>query len=135
MRQALRRIGMGLAALALVAIAAGGTLKFHYFDAKDLDPHPYPLRGIVLEPPKERDGIEHYGKLVLDIYIDAQGKVDHIDARQSMLPATLQEEALREFSGVRWEPGRLWGMPVRSVKRVEIDLEPPPGVNAPAPTR
>ena len=135
MRQTLIRIVVAIVMTALVAAAAIGTASMHYFDAKGLDPRPYPLHAVELQAPKDKNGVEYYGKLRLDIYIDADGVVDHVDAHESLVPQALRDEALRVFSQARWEPGRLWGIRVKSVKRVEVDLEAPPGVNAPVPAR
>jgi hypothetical protein len=88
------------------------------------------LRGIELQPPQSKSGIEYFGKLRLDIFIDADGVVDHVDAGQSTVPPGLREDAIHAFSTVRWEPGRIWGVRVKSVKHVEVDLAPPPGVEA-----
>ena len=135
MRQTLIRIAAGTAMVALVALIAIGAAATHFFEAAGLDPRPYPLHAVELVPPKEKDGIEYFGKLQLDVYIDADGVVDHVDAHESLVPQKFRDEAVRAFSQARWEPGRKWGIRVKSVKRVEVDLEPPPGVNAPAPAR
>jgi hypothetical protein len=134
-RQLLIRIAVGVGVMALVAAVLFGAATTHYFDTKWLDPRPYPLRAVELQPPKEKNGIEYYGKLRMDVYIDADGAVDHVDAHESLVPQAFRDEAARAFSQVRWEPGRLWGMRVKSVKRIEVDIDAPPGVNAPLSTR
>ena len=128
MQRILIRAAAALGAAALLALAVFGTFTTHYFDSRGLDPRPYPLRGIVLTPPQSKEGIDYFGKLRLDVYIDAEGKVDHVDALDSTVPFVLRDEAIRAFSQARWEPGRKWGVRVKSVKRVEVDLVAPPGV-------
>jgi len=122
---------------AIAAVAAGfagaalAIASAHYFDSRGLDPKPYPLRGIDLAPPASKNGVEYYGKMRLDIYIDADGTVNHVEVGESTVPPEVREAAIRAFSGARWEPGRKWGIRVRSVKRVEVDLTPPPGLQQP----
>lgn len=128
MQRILIRAAAALGVAALLALAAFGALRTHYFDSTGLDPRPFPLRGIVLTPPRSKSGIDYVGKLRLDVYIDAEGKVDHVDMLDSTVPFDLRDEAIRAFSGARWEPGRKWGVRVKSVKRVEVDLAAPPGV-------
>jgi len=129
MQRILIRAATALGIAALVAIAAFGYMTTHYFDSKDLETRPYPLNGISFAPPKSRNGIEFYGKLHLDVYIDAAGKVDRVELLDSTVPLDLRDEAVKSFTLARWQPGRKWGMAVKSVKRIEVDLEPPPGLN------
>jgi len=124
------RAAVTIAVLALLAIAAFGFAKLHYFDSKGLDPHPYPLHGISFVPPHSKNGIEYFGKLRIDVYIDGDGKVSQVVLLDSTVPLELRDEAVRAFSQVQWEPGRLWGMRVKSVKRIELELKAPPGVEA-----
>ncbi len=134
MQRILVRAAAAIAVLALLAAAAFGFAKFHYFDSKGLDPRPYPLHGVSFAPPRSKNGIEYFGKLRLDIYIDEDGKVSQVALLDSTVPLELRDEAVRAFSQVPWEPGRLWGMRVKSVKRIELDLAAPPGVEA-SPTK
>jgi hypothetical protein len=130
----LTRIAAGAGVIALFAIVAFGALATHYFDSRGLDPHPFPLRAVELPAPKDKNGVEYFGRILLDVYIDADGVVDHVDARESTVPQAMRDEAVRAFSEVRWEPGRKWGIRVKSVKRIEVDLAPPPGAGALLPT-
>jgi len=57
-----------------------------------------------------------------------------VEIGESTVPPETREAAIRAFSQARWEPGRKWGIRVKSVKRVEVDLTPPPNLQAP-PTR
>ena len=116
---------MGLAATVAVALAVLAAARTHYFAASSLDVKPYPLRRVDLELPQEKNGIEYYGKLRLKVYINADGGVDRVEATQSTVPAKFRDDAVKAFSQVRWEPGRIWGIRVKSLKRVEIDFEPP----------
>jgi TonB family protein len=116
---------MGFAAaagLALILLAGAST---HYFAATWLSVKPYPLRRVDLELPQTKNGVEYYGTVRLRVYINADGEVDRVDATESTVPASFRDDAVKAFSAARWEPGRIWGIRVNSVKRVEIDFEPP----------
>jgi hypothetical protein len=130
LQRILIRAAATVAALALLAAAAFGFARFHYFDSKGLDPRPYPMHGISFVPPKSKNGIEYFGKLRIDVYIDEDGKVTQVELLDSTVPLELRDEAVRAFSQVPWEPGRKWGMRVKSVKRIELELKAPPGVEA-----
>ena len=134
MQGILIRVACAIGVLALLALAVFGFATTHYFDSAGLDPRPYPLRGIAFTPPKSKNGIEYFGKLRLDVYISEDGKVDRVEILDSTVPFDLRDEAIRAFSQAQWEPGRKWGMRVKSVKRIEVDLTPPPGVE-PSPTK
>jgi hypothetical protein len=116
-----------------VAVAAGLSLAFlayestRYFHASELDRRPYPLRRIDLDFPAVPGGIEYYGKLRMNVYIDSQGGVDRVEVVDSKIPARLRDIAVNAFSQVRWEPARKWGFRVKTVKAVEIDVEAPGG--------
>jgi hypothetical protein len=124
-RTTLHRIAMGLAATVVVALAVLAVARVHYFSAGSLDLKPYPLRRIDLELPQEKNGIEYYGKLRLKVYINAEGGVDRVEATGSTVPAKLRDDAMKAFSQARWEPGRIWGFRVGSLKVIEVDYEPP----------
>jgi outer membrane biosynthesis protein TonB len=124
-RTTLSRIAMGLAAAAGLALALLAGASTHYFTASWLGVKPYPLRRIDLELPQTRNGIEYYGTVRLKVYINADGGVDRVDATESTVPAKFRDDAEKAFSQARWEPGRILGIRVKSLKRVEIDFEPP----------
>jgi hypothetical protein len=121
-----RRVLIATAAILLLVLgAAAAYLRLHRFTAAELGAKPFPLRDIDLPPPPSLNGVDYYGKLQLDLYIDADGTVEHVDAGESTLPARFRDEAVKAFSQARWEPGRKWGVKVPSVKTVEVDFEPP----------
>jgi len=129
-RQILQRLAAVVGALLLAALAIAGFSWTHYFDAAGLDPRPYPLRAVEIRPPVQPDGIEYFGKMRMDVYIDAEGKVDRIEVRDNTLPQKVRDDAVKAFSTAPWEPGRKWGVRVKSVKRIEIDLDPPRGAGS-----
>lgn len=127
-RPLLGRIALGIAAGAGVCLVFLAHEYTRYFPASELDRKPYPMRRVDLDPPQVQNGVEYYGKLRLDVFIDARGAVDRVEVIGAEVPGRLRDDAVKAFSQSRWEPGRKWGVRVKSVKRVEIDFEPPPGV-------
>lgn len=115
------------AAVILAGVIAGAALamRLHHFGEAHLDHRPYPLRAIALQPPEERNGIEYYGRLRLQVLIGADGTVDGVEAMESTLPAAFQDLAIRAFREARWEPGRKWGLAVGTRKVVEVNFPPP----------
>jgi outer membrane biosynthesis protein TonB len=124
-RTTLSRIAMGLAIATALALALLAGASTHYFAASWLTAKPYPLRRVDLELPQTKNGIEYYGTVRLTVYINAGGDVDRVDATESTVPAKFRDDAVKAFSEARWEPGRIWGIRVKSLKLIEIDFEPP----------
>lgn len=123
-----------VATLAIVAVASLGwwaAEEARYKRPDELDSRPYPLRAVDLQPPAARGGIEYFGKLRVDLFIGKDGTVDRIEVLESTLPAGIAQEALKAFSSSRWEAGTRAGRKVRTVKRVEIEVEPPAGARRP----
>jgi hypothetical protein len=117
-------IALGIAAALALFLAYEGT---RHFPAGELDRKPYPMRRIDLGFPPGEKGIEYYGKLRMNVYIDSRGRVERVEVLDSRVPARLRDIAVNAFTRMAWEPGRKWGIRVKSVKEVEIDFEPPPG--------
>ncbi|HEX4333667.1 MAG TPA: hypothetical protein VH040_16135 [Usitatibacter sp.] len=114
-----------LAFVAAAALAAAIFLRNHHFTAGEVGMRAIPWHGVDLPPPKGENGVDYYGKLRLDIFIAADGAVERIDTTGSTVPEAFRQEAVHAFSSVGWEPARKWGIKVPSVKRVEVDFEPP----------
>ena len=121
----MKRALAAVAALAVAALAAFAFLRLHVFEERHLEARAFPLRGLDLQAPESSGGVEYYGKLRMDVLIGADGIVESIEMKPSTLPLAYQESAAGVFRAARWEPGRKWGLAVRSVKHVEVDFKPP----------
>ncbi|HEX7606904.1 MAG TPA: energy transducer TonB [Usitatibacter sp.] len=126
-KRAFARIAAGIAAAIVLSLVALAYEFTRYLPASELDAKPYPMRRIDLDFPASKDGIEYYGKVRLNVFIDSHGGVDRVEVLESRVPQRLRDIAVNAFSQARWEPGRKWGLRVKSVKEVEIDVEPPAG--------
>ena len=119
-----------LAAAVLAAVAAVG-LWMHwrtpsrYFTASEVDRVAMPLGDVGLAFPRARGGIEYYGTLRLELYIDEDGRVDRVDVLESTVPASFRDEALQRFAATRFEPATREGRAVKSVKKVEVRFDAP----------
>lgn len=102
-----------------------------YFPAAELEAKPYPLAQIDPGYPETGGGAQYYGRLKMNVYISASGKVDRIEVVEAGVPPAFLDAAVRAFSASRWEPGVKAGRKVRSLKVVEVRFEPPGGVERP----
>jgi protein TonB len=124
----LRRAALALAALAAAAVATLWVrFHYHYYTAAEVDRGAFPLKAIVLPYPPASNGVERYGKVELEVYIDEQGRVDRVELLDSTVPPAYQEVALREFRDARFGPALRGGRPVKSVKKIEVQFTPPVG--------
>lgn len=96
-----------------------------YFGLKEVDRAAYPNRRIDLEPPKGREGVDYYGTLRMDVFIDHRGNVERVEMLESTVPPSFREKAVKAFTGVDFEPALKAGRKVKSLKRVEIRFLPP----------
>ncbi len=123
-----RRAALALAALAVAAAAAVWVRDhYHYYTAAEVDRGAFPLKAIDLPYPPASNGVERYGKLELQVYIDAQGRVDRVDLLDSTVPRAYQEVALRAFREAGFGPALRGGRPVKSTKKIEVQFTPPVG--------
>lgn len=123
-----RRLALAAFALAIaVAIAAWLVLRTpsRYYTASELDHVATPLADIGLAFPKGREGIDYFGTLRMDVYIDEAGRVDRVAILESTVPRAFQDSAAGAFGRARFEPARRKGRAVKSIKRVEVRFAAP----------
>lgn len=120
-----------LAAVAAVGLWLHWRTPSRYFTASEVDHLATPLGDIGLAFPPTRGGIDYYGTLRLELYIDEQGRVDRVDVLESTVPASFRDEAVQRFAVARFEPATRKGRAVKSVKKVEVRFDSPlRGLNA-----
>lgn len=89
---------------------------------------PQPQQAVMLTWP-DFDGEKPQYQAILALYIDEQGVVQRIRTVEGDLPQELDAQARAAFFGVRFAPGQLDGVAVRSRIQVEVVFErpePPP---------
>ncbi|WP_291991969.1 TonB family protein [Candidatus Accumulibacter sp. ACC003] len=74
----------------------------------------------IVTPPNEAPAS---GKLVLRVLLGAGGAVDRIEVSRSSLPPAYDAAVVSAFTGLRFRPGEIDGMPVRSEARFEIAFD------------
>ncbi|HXS51867.1 MAG TPA: TonB family protein [Usitatibacter sp.] len=119
-----------VAALALAAIAAGAIgwidrVPARYFPENEVDRKAYPLRRIDLPYPDDRQGVDYYGTLRMELRINERGDVDRVQVLGSTLPPRYRDACVKAFATARFEPALREGRKVKSVKRVEVRFAPP----------
>jgi hypothetical protein len=97
------------------------TIPGAYVDAKQLTELPRPLG----EPPMHllASILARAGKARLLLYIDQSGRVTQIEVETSTLPPEATERAVIVFSGMRFTPGRIAGLAVRSRVPITVGAE------------
>lgn len=91
-----------------------------YFTGAELDERP-----AVIDPPDL--GAEELspvleGRAVLVFYLNEQGSVDRIEVEQSTLPPSMLAQLERQRERIKFTPGSINGVDVKSVVRFEIAL-------------
>jgi TonB family protein len=120
-----------LAAAAIVALAAAGAGTWYWqeylrwFRAPELERVAEPTSFITPDFPAPHSRQGYLGELRIDVYIDAQGAVDHVEVLDTTLPPVYGERATDAFMHAKFEPARRHGHAVRSVKSLQLDIEPP----------
>lgn len=83
---------------------------------------PQPLSPIDLNNP-EPANLEHSGKIVADLYIDAAGRPVHFAVRRSDYDVAIDQDIARRFLAAHFRAGEINGMPVNAAVAVVIELE------------
>jgi len=119
----------GLAVVAAVLALAGACAwlwaPWRYFTAAEVSHVADPMRDVGLAFPPAPEGVDYFGILRLDLYIDARGHVDRVEVVSSTVPASFRDGAVRAFGTTPFDPAVRYGLKVKSVKRVEVRFEPP----------
>lgn len=98
-----------------------------YFTRDELDGRP-----AVIDPPDlGAEGLSPLleGSAVLLFYLDEHGGVDRIELEQSTLPASMLAQLELQREHIKFKPGRINGIAVKSVVRFEIALGKAAAVN------
>jgi hypothetical protein len=86
---------------------------------------PFPSTPIVLESPEGDGSLSRYLG-VLSLFIDEQGRVEHISADEPYLPPAFEAAARHAFMTAQFSPGQIDGRAVKSRQRVEVVFDSTP---------
>ena len=90
-----------------------------YLPASALDTRPQVMTRVMPRYPAELiSGLR--GRVVLELYISADGVLDRIQVAKADPPGRFEQSALEAFRAARYAPGRKGGVPVPSLMRIEV---------------
>jgi len=123
------RAAWGAAVAVLFAAGMGAYAwlwtPWRYFPAAEVTHVAYPMHDVGLQYPPGREGVDYYGTLRLELYIDERGHVDRVEVLESSVPESFRASAVRAFAGTPFDPAVRYGRPVKSIKKVEVSFAPP----------
>ena len=73
---------------------------------------------IIAAPAGEADAGRHVG--ILSLFIDENGRVQHVTSNEPALPPALEQAAREAFMAAQFSPGQIDGRAVKSRVRVEV---------------
>lgn len=79
---------------------------------------------VIGSPPDETGVGRHVG--ILSLFIDEEGRVQHISANEPLLPSAFEQAARDAFMAARFSPGQVDGLAVKSRVRVEVVFDNTP---------
>ncbi len=94
-----------------------------YYSARELDVQPGALHEIVPDYPDEADARKLTGKVVLQLKVEADGRVSDVEVVSAHPPGVFEESAVAAFRDERFEPARKSGRLVRALMLIEVVFE------------
>jgi protein TonB len=91
-----------------------------YYSARDLDIQPRALRKIEPDYPEEADREQLSGKVVLQLKLEADGRVSDVDVVNAAPPGSFEDSAVKAFREARFAPAQKNGRPVRALVLIEV---------------
>jgi TonB family protein len=93
-----------------------------YLPAAEADVRPQPESAIVVPYPDQALGRQK-GAVILVLYINEAGGVDHIEIDKSDLPTVFEEAATKAFAKARMQPAIKEGKKIRSRMKILVEFE------------
>lgn len=102
------------------AAALTSAVDLTYYSAREVDVHPRALGKVepVYPPVADHDRVS--GKLLLQLRLQADGRVSDIEVLSAMPPGVFDESALQAFRQARFSPAQKNGRPVRALVQIEV---------------
>lgn len=97
--------------------------EVEYFPSERLSVRPYPLTVLESAGVAEfgQNGLQ--GRLVLSVWVSAEGVVVAAETEYTDMPESIHEASVAAFLRMRFSPGKIDGVPVGSVMKIEITYE------------
>lgn len=94
-----------------------------FWPRKLLDAGPTPLTPVVLPSPEDVADTLPTGHAILELFIDAHGRVDHIDVLASDASTDFIDAVQARFKATEFTPGLKDNIPVPSRIKIEVRYE------------
>ncbi|HQT30779.1 MAG TPA: energy transducer TonB [Thiobacillus sp.] len=102
------------------AVAITSAVDLTYYSAREVDVHPRALGQVVPDYPAEADRRRVSGKLLLQLKLQADGRVSDLQVLRASPPGVFDESALQAFRRARFAPAQKNGRPVRALVQIEV---------------
>lgn len=102
------------------AAAITSAVDLTYYNAREVDVHPRALGQVVPDYPPEADRRRVSGKLLLQLKLQADGRVSDLQVLRASPPGVFDESALQAFRSARFAPAQKNGRPVRALVQIEV---------------
>ncbi|OYW40731.1 MAG: energy transducer TonB [Hydrogenophilales bacterium 12-61-10] len=102
------------------AAAITSAVDLTYYNAREVDVHPRALGQVVPDYPAEADRRRVSGKLLLQLKLQADGRVSDLQVLKASPPGVFDESALQAFRSARFAPAQKNGRPVRALVQIEV---------------
>ena len=102
------------------AAALTSAVDLTYYSAREVDVHPRALGKVEPIYPSIADRDRVSGKLLLQLKLQANGRVSDIEVLSASPPGVFEESALQAFRQARFSPAQKNGRPVRALVQIEV---------------
>jgi protein TonB len=102
------------------AAAITSSVDLTYYSARDVDVHPRALREIRPDYPAAADRQQLSGKVMLQLKLEADGRVSDIEVVSANPPGMFEDSARKAFRDARFSPAQKNGQPVRALVLIEV---------------
>lgn len=98
------------------------SIKPHYFYLRELSEKPLVQQDIPADMLLAFPGFAAQ-TVVLRLFINEEGAIDHIQIEQSALPTAIEQSLISAFSNLKFHPGKIGRRAVHSQMKIEVRLE------------
>lgn len=102
------------------AAALTSAVDLTYYSAREVDVHPRALGKVEPIYPSVADRDRVSGKLLLQLKLQANGRVSDIEVLSATPAGVFEESALQAFRQARFSPAQKNGRPVRALVQIEV---------------
>jgi hypothetical protein len=96
-----------------------------YYKLSELTQKPFVLRDVAYTLPHELPPVP-VQSVIVRVLINEFGQIDRVSVEQSHLPKEVEDYLVESFSKTSFYPGKIGRQPVKSLVRIEVNLDPSP---------